>query len=72
MTPVLVALAESASWLAAEGMAGDTLLQVPDSWEWLTLVISTCAASCCLQHKRCSSASEPVWVQEEVTLVNEE
>ena len=65
MTPLIPALAESAAWLceAEGGGRRPALLQPADSWEWLTLAINTCRASC---------GAGSGLLAEEVVVVNEE
>lgn len=66
MTPLIPALAESADWLAEAGSGGGAeLLQAPDSWEWLTVCVASCAASC-------GDGGQATAVAEQVVLVNEE
>ena len=69
MTPLIVGLTESAEWLAAEAgssAAAGTLLQPSDSWEWLTLCVYSCRASCC------GDAAAAAVVEEAVVVANEE
>ena len=69
MTPLIVGLTESAEWLAAAGAGGvaaGDLLQPSDSWEWLTLCVYSCRASCC------GGAAAAVIVEEAVVAANEE
>lgn len=70
MTPLIPALAEAAEWLAADassgGAAAGASLQPPDSWEWLTVAVFSCSASCG------GGGGAPALVEEGVALVNEE
>lgn len=70
MTPLIPALVESAEWLAAGsgggGAAAGATLAPPDSWEWLTVCVYVCGASCC------GSAGAAALVEELAVLANEE
>jgi hypothetical protein len=67
MTPIMPALMEARDWLAAEDqVAAAAALQPADSWEWMTVCVFSCRASCC------RNDGGPQLLEEEIVLVNEE
>lgn len=77
MTPLIPALVESAEWLAADtsaaaAAAAGATVQPPDSWEWLTVCVYSCGASCCSRSGGGGSEGAAGLVEELAVLVNEE
>ena len=72
MAPLIHGLTESAEWLAAgaggaAAAAAGNLVLPCDSWEWLTLCVFSCRASCCGD-----AAADAAVVEEAVVAANEE
>lgn len=46
MAPLLAMVDEAREWHVAEGAAEESLLGYPSSWDWSTVAVATCTASC--------------------------
>lgn len=59
--PALISIFEEAhSWIA-NGLSEDTVLAVPQGWEWVTVAVWTCTSSC-QGHDRLAWIEQPVAV----------
>ena len=66
MAPLIAMLYETADWVkeVGEGFSNDKLVEVPVSWEWLTIAVFACTS-------KCASRSPSGFVEESVVALNE-